>query len=207
MASSPAERFLISCYSCKVAFDALESTFCSCITKTRSLVCPNCLHCFCSAPAAFIRSFWTTAPVALWQRREELRSENAVPVESSAATAVILVVDDDPDIQAVAMHVLSSFGYQVALASDGVEALERARHLRPSLILTDALLPRLDGRELCRQLKSDPETARVPVVIMTAVYKAGRYRAEAMRDFGADDFVLKPLDVSELRETVARFLG
>lgn len=205
MDGSAVPQFMISCYGCKVAFDAVEATFCSCLTRSRTLVCPNCLRCFCTAPTPFIRSFWATAPQVIWLRREELRREQAT-ASTHEGRAVILVVDDDVDVQAVALRVLSSFGYDVVLASTGVEALERAKSLRPSLVLTDALLPGLDGRELCRQLKNDPETAAVPVIIMTAVYKAGRYRTEAMRDFRADDLLAKPLNVADLRQTLSRFL-
>ena len=202
--------FPINCYSCKVSFDAVEATFCSCITKSRTLLCPNCLKCFCNAPASYSQSFWATAPDSVWARRAEFRRR-----PESASTGddnffgrpVILVIDDDRDVQTIALQVLSSFGYDVALASDGMEGLLRARNLHPDLILTDALLPRLDGRELCLKLKGDPETAGVPIVVMSAVYTAGRYRTEAMRDFAADDFVVKPLDVNDLRETLSRFIS
>lgn len=207
MRSASAQEFSISCYNCKASFDAGQSTFCSCITRTRTLVCPNCLHCFCAAPASYIRGFWADAPDDIWQRRDASRA--AAPStegEVDAGRPLVLIVDDDRDVQMVAMHAVSSLGYEVASASDGEEALAQVRKRKPDLILTDALLPRLDGRELCRMLKNDPETSSITVVIMSAVYKAGRYRSEALRDFRADEFVVKPLEVSVLRETLSRFL-
>jgi DNA-binding response OmpR family regulator len=105
--------------------------------------------------------------------------------------ARILVVDDEPDIVRFAVAVLEARGHQVSIATDGVRALESARAEVPDAILLDLNLPRLDGREVCRQLKSDERTASIPIVMMTASEIAiGDVRTG--REAGADDYLIKP---------------
>ena len=77
---------------------------------------------------------------------------------------LILVVDDEKDIQRVAVRVLESLGYGLVLAPNGEAGLEIARRYKPDLVLSDALMPKLDGREMCLRLKNDPETAGIKVV-------------------------------------------
>jgi CheY-like chemotaxis protein len=87
-----------------------------------------------------------------------------------------------------------------------VEGKNLAKKYRPEVILTDALMPRLEGREMCRRLKDDPETRDIKVIIMTSLYKGQRYRGEAMSNFGADGYLAKPLD-PELLATTLRALA
>lgn len=201
-------RRVVTCPSCRTSYAVADAPFCSCITKTPTLLCPNCLQCFCNAPGSFIKSFWASAPDELWRRRNVLRQRRIAAAGEGEAGGLplVLVIDDDPDVQAAALHVLTTLGYEVALAGDGVEGLQRARSLKPALVLTDALLPRIDGREVCLAIKSDPLTAKIPVVVMSAVYREARYHSEAIKHFGADDFVVKPLDVVELQHVLTRFL-
>jgi CheY-like chemotaxis protein len=88
-----------------------------------------------------------------------------------------------------------------------MEGLALAARYRPDLILADAFMPKLDGREMCRRVKTDPETSSLKVVIMTAVYTAARYRSEAFREFQADDYLAKPLDFQEFRAILTKHLG
>jgi CheY-like chemotaxis protein len=74
-------------------------------------------------------------------------------------------------------------------------------------VLTDALMPKLDGREMARQLKQDPETAKIKVVLMTALYKGIKYEHEARKAYRVDDYVTKPLDVEQLRAVLQKHLG
>lgn len=76
----------------------------------------------------------------------------------------------------------------------------------PDLVVSDAMMPGLDGRELSRQLKSKPETSGVKVIVMTSLYKGERYKAEAIRAFGVDDYLAKPVDPATLLAAAERQL-
>lgn len=111
----------------------------------------------------------------------------------------MLVVDDEPSIRQLLESALVDAGVAVTTARDGIEAIERARADRPSVVLLDLMLPRLDGVEVARRLRADPLTASVYVVAMTA---SGRFGAAAM-EAGADAFVAKPFDLDQVLEQVA----
>jgi two-component system KDP operon response regulator KdpE len=128
------------------------------------------------------------------------------PPPAAAPRPLILVVDDEPDIQRVAHLALSALGYGVVLGRDGLEGLELASQYLPDLVLADAFMPKLDGREMCGRLKSNPATSGLKVVIMTALYTAARYRSEAFRDFHADDYLSKPFSAGELLARVRALL-
>jgi hypothetical protein len=101
--------------------------------------------------------------------------------------------------------VIQSLGFGVIAAVNGEEALLKAREHHPELIITDALMPRLDGREMSRIIKN--ELPGTKVVVITSVYKDPRYKYEAMRDFGVDDYLKKPVNAAELREVILRYVG
>ncbi len=86
-------------------------------------------------------------------------------------------------------------------ASDGLSALERARELRPKIVVTEILVPRLDGLSLCRQLKSDPETRSMVVLVFSHLQAEDR-----ALEAGADAFIVKPVDEEHLIETVSKLL-
>jgi putative two-component system response regulator len=104
--------------------------------------------------------------------------------------ARLLVVDDDPGVSGLLLHVLRAEGYDVEVARDGVEALESLRRRRPDLVLLDIDMPRMTGDEVCRRLKADPATRLVPVIIITAQADLPR-RLDAW-EYGADEFLSKP---------------
>lgn len=110
-----------------------------------------------------------------------------------------MIVDDDKVIHAIASHVLTGFSGTVLHAMDGLSALQMARQTRPDLVITDALLPKLDGRELARTLKRDEETKNCKVVVMTALYKASRYRIEALNNFLVDEYLHKPVQPGKIK--------
>lgn len=107
-------------------------------------------------------------------------------------TARILVVDDIRTNVKVLEAKLSSEYYEVITASNGKEALEQATKSRPDLILLDVMMPGMDGFEVCRRLKADPETAHIPVVMVTALGDP-EDRVQGL-SAGADDFLTKPVD-------------
>jgi CheY-like chemotaxis protein len=114
----------------------------------------------------------------------------------------VLIVDDDRLIHAIIDKVLEGRGVTVLHASDGVTALAMARSARPDLVITDALLPHLDGRELAKQLKTTEETRHCKVAIMTGLYKGNRYRSEAFKEFLVDEYLEKPVHPDKILQLV-----
>lgn len=108
----------------------------------------------------------------------------------------ILVVEDVPLSLALVRMRLEAEGFTVLIARDGIEALEQAREGGPDLVVLDLMLPRLSGERVCQELRADPRTAAVPIVVVSArVGHAERLRAFAA---GADAFLAKPCDLDRL---------
>ena len=116
--------------------------------------------------------------------------------------ALILVVERNPVVQRLERYFLEQAGYGVEFASDGQSALERARELRPNIVVTEIMVPVLDGLSLCRILKSEPETAHARVLIFSHLHAEDR-----AREVGADAFLLKPLSEELLIETVEKLIA
>lgn len=108
----------------------------------------------------------------------------------------ILVVDDDPDILQFVRLNLELDGFAVDLAGGGEEALAKAGSAPPDLMLLDVMMPEIDGLTVLRRLRSDPATANIPVIILTARSLA-EDRVRGL-DLGADDYITKPFDLEEL---------
>jgi diguanylate cyclase (GGDEF)-like protein len=108
----------------------------------------------------------------------------------------ILVVDDDPDIARFVEVNLRSAGYEVSVAGDGAEALDRATEIRPDLVLLDVMMPRLDGFEVAQRLRKNPQTANTSIIMLTA--KALSSDKVTGLQSGADDYIIKPFDPIEL---------
>jgi CheY-like chemotaxis protein len=200
--------YRVTCSSCGNPYDALAAPECSCLQPVRSVRCPNCAACFCR-DAAQLETFWLNAPPELWSRR--LAAANARPTPAAAPSQtetlirpLVLFADDDPTGRAIATRVIQSLGYGVIVAANGEDALAIAREHQPELIITDALMPRLDGREMGRTVKR--ELPRTKVVVITSVYKDARYKYEALRDFGVDDYLKKPINPGELRDVILKHL-
>lgn len=111
-------------------------------------------------------------------------------------TKSILVVEDEKDIADLVEYHLRQSGFKVIQADSGPSGLEQARRLRPALIVLDLMLPGMDGRDVCRSLKSDPATRNIPVVMLTA--KAEEVDRIVGFELGADDYVTKPFSPREL---------
>jgi diguanylate cyclase (GGDEF)-like protein len=109
---------------------------------------------------------------------------------------MILVVDDDPDIARFVEVNLRSAGYDVAVASDGEEALIRATEVHPDLVLLDVMMPRIDGFEVAQRLRRNPHTANTSIIMLTA--KALSTDKVLGLTAGADDYIIKPFDPIEL---------
>ena len=116
--------------------------------------------------------------------------------------ALILVVERNPIVQRLERYFLEQAGYSVEFATDGQSAYERARDLRPGIVVTEILVPRLDGLNLCRKLKSDPLTANILVLIFSHLHAEDR-----AREVGADAFLVKPLSEELLIDTVEKLVA
>jgi len=143
----------------------------------------------------------------LWEmRRNELLSTPAKisPVESEPRAPVVMVVDDSLTVRKVTSRSLTKQGFEVILAKDGVDAMEKLEETIPAVMLIDIEMPRMDGYELTNKIRSDPRTADVPIIIITS--RAGpRHRQKAM-ELGANAYLTKPYQEHDLMAHVAEML-
>ncbi len=117
----------------------------------------------------------------------------------------ILVVDDEIYIVHILDFSLGMEGYEVVTALDGEQALERVASEKPDLIVLDIMMPKLDGYEVCRAVKSNPATRTIPVILLSA---KGRNVDQKMGfDVGADDYITKPFSPRKLVERINAILG
>jgi two-component system alkaline phosphatase synthesis response regulator PhoP len=116
----------------------------------------------------------------------------------------ILVVEDDATLRETVAYNLRSEGYAVVVASDGIAALDALRQQSVSLVLLDLMLPRMDGLEVCRRIRSRPETAQTPILMLTA--RGDETDKVVGLEMGADDYVTKPFSWQELRARIRALL-
>jgi DNA-binding response OmpR family regulator len=122
-----------------------------------------------------------------------------------AGEVTVLVVDDDPVILKLLEVNFQMEGFAVLTAGDGEEGVERARAERPAVIVSDIMMPKLDGLGLVQRLKSDPDTAGIPVILLSA--KAQASDVQKGLEMGADDYITKPFEPLELVERVNKLLS
>ena len=114
----------------------------------------------------------------------------------------ILLVEDDPDQRRLLERTLTAAGWRVLSAPDGEAGVAAARAHRPDVIVLDVMMPRLNGFQACRQLRADPETRHIPIVMTTAKDQpADEFWG---REVGADEYLVKPLDIRQLIEVAIR---
>ncbi len=118
---------------------------------------------------------------------------------------VVLVAEDDPDLLALATYRLERLGYEVLRAADGEEALALAARRTPDLVLLDVMMPRVDGLAAVRALRQRPETARTPVILLSARVQEGDVSAGL--EAGADEYMAKPFSPRELGARVEALIG
>ena len=126
-------------------------------------------------------------------------TDSTVPSE---ARAIILVVERDSHVRTLEAFFLNEAGFNVEFAADGVAALEKARELKPDIIIAEVLVPKLDGLALCRAVREEPKLNGTAVLIFSIL--AAQDRA---REAGADAFLLKPLAEQRLVQTVRELLA
>ena len=120
--------------------------------------------------------------------------------------ATILLIEDDADYSELISYRLRSAGYTVITASDGQTGLERARREQPDLILTDLMLPKLNGYEICSLLKQDLRYQKIPILVFSATKMQDRDAHLAM-ECGANAYILKSLEPRLLVERVQALLS
>ncbi len=117
---------------------------------------------------------------------------------------IVLVVDDNQQNLELIQAYLEDIECETAAAYDGVEALERVARAKPDLVLLDVMMPKMSGFEVCRRLKSNPDTSDIPVIMVTALNEFGDI--ERGIDSGTDDFISKPINRLELLTRVRTML-
>lgn len=117
----------------------------------------------------------------------------------------VLLADDNPSILETATLILESWGFKVLAAKDGKEAIEITTNKRPDLIILDVNMPIINGFEVCRILRKDPRTKKIPILLLTGLGKTG----EVDKGFqsGADEYLIKPIDWDRLRDKVSKLLN
>jgi CheY-like chemotaxis protein len=123
----------------------------------------------------------------------------------TTAEARILVVDDSPTICAILGRILGQDGYAVSVAGDGESALEMAGREQPALIFLDIVLPGINGFAVLRALRHDPQTAHIPIVMISGNPQATEQLY--VQRFGADDFVSKPFGYPEISRSIDRLVS
>ena len=152
-------------------------------------------------------SRFTVALPKIFEPTETLEEEE----QPTIAGAKVLVTDDDPEMRRITALVLESQGYQVRTAEDGEDALVKINEEEPDLLVLDLLMPKMDGFDVCKQLKEQREYGgkRIPVLILSAVREESsrrRYELETEMDLDVDDYITKPISPPILLQRVERAL-
>ena len=117
----------------------------------------------------------------------------------------ILLVEDEPQLVDMLKLRLEANNYEVAIAYDGKQALEKTQTEQPDLIILDLLLPKLDGYTVCGLLKKDSRHAHIPIVVLTA--RAQEADIKMGKEVGADEYITKPFEPKVLLEKINNLLG
>ncbi|MCK4948178.1 MAG: response regulator [Candidatus Aureabacteria bacterium] len=117
----------------------------------------------------------------------------------------ILFVDDEPQLVEMVKIRLEANNYEVILASDGEQALEKARGEKPDLIILDIMLPKMDGYKVCRMLKFDDKYSSIPVIMLTA--RSQKSEKSMGEEVGADAYIIKPFEPQMLLGKIKELLN
>ena len=122
----------------------------------------------------------------------------------------VLVVDDEPDFAAIVQTNLEKEGFEVEVAYNGVEGLEKVYANPPDAIVLDIMMPEMDGYAVCKTLKSDEKCADIPIILLTAVAShvpTTRYSHADGMSTEADDYIAKPASAEEITKSIKRLLS
>jgi CheY-like chemotaxis protein len=176
------------CGRCRRSYPVWSGGFCSHVVHgQRSPGCPNCGACVCEAKLHYQTGPGAAQPAA------------AKPAEGAPA---VLVVDDQPSASDRVVAVLRSAGIPSIVAQDGLSAWRILQSHRIAAVVTDVLLPGLDGWQLCRLIKSAPRLKSMPVIFSSGIYSVEE--KEALARFGAAGFLRKPVDAAKLLAALTR---
>jgi CheY-like chemotaxis protein len=192
----------LPCPACKAKIEISSAQWCQCLSKNLSVICPSCHSCFCKLSTTDRGAEWNVALRAMLERQTEEKFRRALQgsTANSAKSQTVLIVDDDEEIRLIAEYTVQQMGYRTITASHGEEALALVESSRPDIVITDALMPKIDGRQLCRLIKLiDPS---IKVVVMSGLYTKSSYRVEAMHQFHADEYLAKPINFERLRNVL-----
>jgi CheY-like chemotaxis protein len=159
-------------------------------------------------------------PLVPLEERERAVIETlaGAPVNTPAVAAIervpaveevqtILAVDDEPDILRLVQDLLEARRYRVVTARGGREALAKVRETMPDLVVLDGMLPEIHGFEICRQLKTSERFRHIPVILISGVHTGWRFAADVKEKYGADEFIEKPFETSDLLRRVEALLN
>jgi len=118
----------------------------------------------------------------------------------------ILIIDDDRVTLTMLEMILSRHGYLTLSAKDGAEGLEIAIREKPDVVISDMLIPKIHGLDLCAKIKQDLQLKETKVILMTAVYKGASFKFEA-KDSGADHFIEKPINTNDLLDKLDELIA
>jgi chemosensory pili system protein ChpA (sensor histidine kinase/response regulator) len=127
------------------------------------------------------------------------------PADVGEVSPVVMVVDDSLTVRKITSRQLEREGYQVLTAKDGVDALQQLKDTIPAVMLVDIEMPRMDGFDLTKNVRADPRTAGIPIVIISS-RTADKHRNQAAQ-LGVNAFLGKPYQESELLQHIATFVG
>ncbi|MEE8319351.1 MAG: response regulator [bacterium] len=123
----------------------------------------------------------------------------------TASNKTVLVVEDKVSLTQMLQFLFLSKGLDVEIAYDGNEAMEKINTLRPDLILLDIMMPKMDGFEVLKKLKDSPDTAGIPVIMLTA--RKSKQDMDRARELGAVEYITKPFKAVEVVDKVLRHLS
>ncbi len=119
--------------------------------------------------------------------------------------AKILVIDDETQLTEMVQMRLEAAGYEVVIASNGQEGLEKAKNIEPDLILCDVMMPKMDGYKVCGLLKNDSRYSKIPLILFTA--RAQQDDQDVGDEVGADAYITKPFEPPVLLAKIEELLG
>jgi len=119
-------------------------------------------------------------------------------------TPRVLIAEDDPQSAELLEAYLSGTGYEIKTAADGQEALQKVQEWHPDLILLDVMMPRISGFQVCKQVRADPKTRTIAILMITALDQPSD--VDRAVDAGTDDFLTKPINKAELLRRIRALL-
>jgi len=116
----------------------------------------------------------------------------------------ILIADDNENIREALSYLLEDEGYKLWLAKDGADALKKVREVRPDVLLLDIMMPEINGYDVCRTIKNDPDLKKTYIIMLTA--KGQVAEQERGKEVGADEYVVKPFSPMEILTKIKNIL-